>query len=83
MVDLQFVVDSSSSVNRINKNFPHAKDFIKHVSSIFELRNQGVRVGVVKYSTAVSLEIEIGSINSQNDFNNAVDAIGQSFKNFK
>ena len=74
-VDLQFILDSSSSVDR--PNYQNGKDFIKSVSSVFDLRNGDVRVGVLTYQTHVNIEddIPLGQIHSQDTFNEKVDAI--------
>ncbi|CBY13422.1 unnamed protein product [Oikopleura dioica] len=67
-VDLQFIVDSSSSVTR--KNFGFAKNFVANVSSVFDLRSGDVQVGVLTYSTNVHSDsaIGLGAIHSQDDF---------------
>ena len=74
-VALQFIVDSSSSVTR--PNFAHAKSFVKNVSSVFDLRNGQVRVGVLSYETNVNANgaILLGNIHSQDKFNEEVDAM--------
>ena len=74
-VDLQFIVDASSSVTRAN--FKYATGFVKNVSSVFDLRNGNVRVGVLTYETDVNAAqaIQLGNIHSQDKFNAEVDAM--------
>jgi uncharacterized protein YegL len=77
-LDLQFILDGSTSVNLHHKgNFKAAQDFIKNVSATFDLRTGGVRLGVLTYSTDVheQRKIPLGSIHSQDDFNAKVDAL--------
>ena len=62
-----------SSVTRTN--FHDAKNFVKDVSSVFDLRNGNVRVGVITYETHVTTTgaIKLGAVHSQDAFNNEVD----------
>ncbi|CAG5078717.1 Oidioi.mRNA.OKI2018_I69.PAR.g9066.t1.cds [Oikopleura dioica] len=74
-VDLQFIVDSSSSVTR--NNYGYAKNFVANVSSVFDLRSGDVQVGVLTYSTNVHTDsaIKLGAIHSQDDFVEKVEAM--------
>ena len=77
-IDLQFILDSSSSVNLNSKhNFRHGKDFIKNVSDTFNLESGNVRVGVLTYSTGVhtNQEIRMGIVNSLAELGRQVDAL--------
>ena len=59
-------------------NFQHAQNFVKNVSSVFDLRNGDVRAGVLTYETNVNQasQIRLGAVGSQDDFNAKVDALG-------
>jgi len=68
-IDLQFVVDASQSVGQ--DNFEHAKNFVKSVTNVFDLRTGAVRVGVITYHTIVdsNAAVLLGATNSLDAFN--------------
>jgi collagen type VI alpha len=75
-VDLQFIIDASSSVKA--KNFIHSQNFAKNISNTFDLRHGDVRVGVLTYSSTVHdhQDIELGDpIDGADDLNARIDAM--------
>lgn len=72
-VDLVFVLDSSTSVG--NDNYDLMKGFVTKFLRKVNIDNGGVRVGLLSYSTKVTVEFKLNSYNTKADLFDAVNAI--------
>lgn len=58
--DIAFVVDASDSIGRAN--WFHKKQFIKRILSSFKIRQDGVRVAVIVYSTEAEVILKFNTL---------------------
>ena len=68
-----FVLDASGSVG--SANFVRMKNFMKNVTSNFNIGEDRTRVGIIRYSTSASIILSLGSINNKNGLNTFIDNI--------
>ena len=69
-VELGLVVDGSDSTQ---SNFSPIKNFLKNLTRSFNVSSSGTRVGVIIYSTNVSLEITLDQYSNVSDIEEAID----------
>uniref|UniRef100_K1R289 Collagen alpha-3(VI) chain n=1 Tax=Magallana gigas TaxID=29159 RepID=K1R289_MAGGI len=72
-VDLVFVLDSSTSVG--NDNYDKMKSFVTKFLHSANIDNGDVRVGLLSYSTQVTVEFKLNAYTTKTDVFNAVNAI--------
>ncbi len=72
-LDLVFVLDSSTSVTE--PNFKLMLDFLKNFLFVANIDDGNVRVGVVIYSTKVSIQFHLNKYSSKRDVYLAIDRI--------
>jgi Mg-chelatase subunit ChlD len=72
-VDLVFVLDSSTSVGQ--SNFDKMKDFLKTFLHSAAIDSGDVRVGILSYSTTVTIEFHLNQYNSKQELFTAIDDI--------
>jgi hypothetical protein len=72
-VDFIFVLDSSTSVG--NANYDKMKDFVKKFLHSANIDGGEVRVGLVSYSTKVTVEFQLNAYTTKADLFAAVDNI--------
>ncbi|XP_069121954.1 collagen alpha-1(XII) chain-like [Argopecten irradians] len=75
-IDLVFVLDSSASLSPTD--FDITKQFVADVVDQFDIGPQNVRVGVVRYSTAISVSFLLNQFNTKDAVKKAVDGIQYS-----
>ncbi|XP_025106489.1 collagen alpha-3(VI) chain-like isoform X11 [Pomacea canaliculata] len=71
--DLVIVIDTSTSVTEAN--FAKVKSFVKDFLSNTDIDSGNVRVGIVIYSTEVSVQFQLNEYRNKRDIMSAVDRI--------
>ncbi|KAM6910519.1 collagen alpha-6(VI) chain-like [Xenentodon cancila] len=74
--DIFFLMDDSGSIT--HNDFKDMKDFITDFLRMFLIGPHHVRIGVVKYSDAPTLEFDLTTYSNANDTEKAVNAIHQT-----
>ena len=71
--DIVFLLDKSGSVGQ--SNFNKMLEFVKDVSSNFDIGPNDVQIGVDTFSSSFSSEFTLGRFGNKNGVSNAVDHI--------
>ena len=71
--DIVFLLDKSGSVGQ--SNFNKMLEFVKDVSSDFDIGPNDVQIGVDTFSTSFNAEFTLGRFVNKNCVSNAVDHI--------
>ena len=71
--DIVFLLDKSGSVGQ--SNFNKILEFVKDVSSNFDIGPNDVQIGVDTFSTSFNSEFTLGRFGNKNGVNNAVGHI--------
>ncbi|KAI1885636.1 hypothetical protein AGOR_G00205870 [Albula goreensis] len=77
-IDIYFMIDGSGSIS--GEQFRKIKGFLSQMADIFKVTPEGVRIGVVQYSTDVVTEFPLGQYNSARDLKRAIGDIKQQKK---
>jgi collagen type VI alpha len=75
-LDLVFAIDGSDSL--LPEQFDHLKQLIKHMIDEYTISEDATRVGVMEYSDAVSIEINLNDFHQAWKLKAAVDDIKAS-----
>jgi len=81
VVDLLFIVDSSSSVRA--DNFEKMKEFLKYVVSHFAIGPNKAQVGVIRYNSKVDERFTLAQYSSNEAVENAITAMPYNGKGTK
>ncbi|XP_066547409.1 collagen alpha-6(VI) chain isoform X2 [Amia ocellicauda] len=73
--DIYFLIDHSGSIE--HTDFLDMKKFIKEMIDMFRIEQQGVRIGVVKYSDTPTLEFKLTQYYDKKALRRAVDNVLQ------
>ena len=69
--DVVFLLDGSTSVGP--KNFDKMKNFVNEVTKSFSVSKDGVRIGLIVFSTNSKVEFNLGTHTSQAELSAAIE----------
>ncbi|XP_022080067.1 von Willebrand factor A domain-containing protein 2-like [Acanthaster planci] len=72
-IDLVFVLDNSGSVK--SENFEKTKNFVSHVVDAFDIGADRTRVGVIQYSSSVTIEFHLNTYSNKTLLQQAIGNI--------
>ena len=76
-IDVIFLLDSFSSVD--SSDFNTVKNFLKNITSKFNIGDNKTRVGIIEFSESASVVLPLGAINNISQLSNFIDSIAYQY----